>query len=78
MCSQIESRYESVDVEAWMNEYETGGYDFNDQVIRDLCKSKGWTLVTDDGDFDAQGISVLTAKCASTALKHMNKDSTLE
>ena len=60
MCSQIESRYETVDVEAWMNEYETGGYDFNDQVIRDLCKSKGWTLVTDDGDFDAQGISVLT------------------
>ena len=28
MCSQIESRYESVDVEAWMNEYETGGVRF--------------------------------------------------
>ena len=61
MCFQIESRYETVDVEAWMNEYETGEYDFNDQVIRDLCKRKGWKLVTDDGDFDAQGIPVITA-----------------
>ena len=55
LCSQIKGHYGTVDVEAWMNEYETGGYDFNDQVIRDLCKSKGWMLITDDADFDAKG-----------------------
>jgi predicted nucleic acid-binding protein len=61
MCSRIESGYEIIDVEALMDEYQGGGFDYNDQVFRELCKNKGWTLVTDDGDFDAQEISVLTA-----------------
>ena len=61
MCSQIEACYDTLHVEALMNEYEVGGFDFNDQVVGKLCKDRGWTLVTDDGDFYAQGISVLTA-----------------
>lgn len=44
-----------------MDEYEDGGSDFNDQIIRELCRSKGLKLITDDGDFKSQGIAVLTA-----------------
>ena len=60
-CSQIESRFETLDVDGLMNEYAEGGADFNDQVIRELCNSRGLKLVTDDGDFDGQGISIITA-----------------
>lgn len=41
--------------------YEDGGADFNDQVIRELCRSQGLKLITDDGDFNSQGIAVLIA-----------------
>lgn len=61
LCSRIENRYHRFDLSALMSEYRTGGFDFNDQVIRDLCREKGWTLITDDGDFDSQGITILTA-----------------
>lgn len=63
MCSRIENSYGEINVAGWMDEYETGGHDFNDQVIRDLCKKRGWTILTDDGDFAASGVSVLTANC---------------
>lgn len=60
-CSRIESRFEMLDVDGLMNEYAEGGTDFNDQVIRELCNSRGLKLVTDDGDFDGRGISIITA-----------------
>lgn len=60
-CSRIESGFQFVDIEGLMSEYQVGGSDFNDQVIRELCKSNGFKLLTDDGDFDTQGLTVLTA-----------------
>lgn len=60
-CSRIESGFGSVDIGGMMDEYEDGGADFNDQVIRELCRSQGLKLITDDGDFNSQGIAVLTA-----------------
>lgn len=60
-CSRIESRFETLDGDGLMNEYAEGGTDFNDQVIRELCNSRGLKLVTDDGDFSGQGISIITA-----------------
>ena len=60
-CSRIESRFETLDVDGLMNEYAEGGADFNDQVIRELCNSRDLKLVTDDGDFGGQGISIITA-----------------
>lgn len=60
-CSQIESRFETLDGDGLMNEYAKGGTDFNDQVIRELCNSRDLKLVTDDGDFGGQGISIITA-----------------
>ena len=61
LCSRIEISYEPFDVNELMNEYRTGGFDFNDQVIRDLCRAKDCKLITDDGDFDTQGVQILTA-----------------
>ena len=60
-CSRLESRFETLDVDGLMNEYAEGGADFNDQVIRELCNSRSLKLVTDDGDFSGQGISIITA-----------------
>jgi predicted nucleic acid-binding protein len=61
LCSRIENNYQSFDLSALMGEYRTGGFDFNDQVICGLCRNRGWKLITDDGDFDTQGITILTA-----------------
>lgn len=60
-CSRIESGFGFVDIGRLIDEYEAGRSDFNDQVIRELCRSKGLKLITDDGDFNSQGIAVLTA-----------------
>lgn len=58
-------RYESgfgvVDVAAILAEFESGPHDFNDQIIRELCKSGGLTLVTHDADFKGADIPILTA-----------------
>ena len=60
-CSRIESSFEALDIDGLINQYGAGDSDFNDQVITELCKRNGLTLVTDDGDFDGQGIPVVTA-----------------
>ena len=46
---------------ALLNDYATGDYDFNDQVITEICKNNGFTLITNDGDFKTQEIPILTA-----------------
>ena len=60
-CSRIESGFATLNINALLDDYAAGGSDFNDQVIAELCKERGLTLVTHDGDFRAPGISVLTA-----------------
>lgn len=60
-CSRIESGFATLNTNDLLNDFAAGGSDFNDQVIAELCKRMGLTLVTHDGDFNAPGISVLTA-----------------
>ena len=60
-CSRIESGFEALEINSLINEYASGGRDFNDQVFRELCRDKGLKLVTNDGDFRGQGIPILTA-----------------
>ena len=50
----------SVCIDGLMDEYSLGKSDFNDQVLRELCKKKGLTLLTDDSDFRETDIPVLT------------------
>ena len=60
-CSRIESKFVTLGIDDLLNDYATGNFDFNDQVITEICKSKGCTLITDDGDFKTQEIPILTA-----------------
>lgn len=59
--SQIESGFAALNTSDLLNDFAAGAVDFNDQVIAALCKKKGLTLVTHDGDFTDPGLSVLTA-----------------
>lgn len=69
-CTRIESGFEKLQMDTLFADYSTGNFDFNDQVIVELCKGKGLTLITHDGDFKGQGISVLTANKRLLNLPH--------
>ena len=60
-CERTESGFETVDIGALLAEYESGDADFNDQILVELCKAKGLTLVTHDADFKDRGLTLLTA-----------------
>ncbi len=60
-CTRIESGFELLDIGNLLNDYATGDYDFNDQVITEICKNNGFTLITNDSDFKTQEIPILTA-----------------
>ena len=60
-CSRIESGFAMLDITRLINDYATGDFDFNDQVITEICKSNGLTLITNDSDFKTQEIPILTA-----------------
>ena len=60
-CSRIESGFTTLGVDELLNDYAAGDFDFNDQVITELCKNNGLTLITNDGDFKTQEIPILTA-----------------
>ena len=60
-CSMIESGFTTLPMNALLNNYATGDFDFNDQVITEICKSNGFTLITNDSDFKTQEMPILTA-----------------
>ena len=60
-CERTESGFETVDIGMLLAEYEAGDADFNDQILVELCKAKGLTLVTHDADFKDRGLTLLTA-----------------
>ena len=60
-CSRVESGFSTLAINNLITDYATGNFDFNDQVITELCISNGLTLITNDSDFKGQGITILTA-----------------
>ena len=60
-CERISSGFETLDMEALLADYESARPDFNDQVIVEICKANGLTLVTHDGDFAGADVAVVTA-----------------
>jgi predicted nucleic acid-binding protein len=58
--TRTDSGFPSLPIETVLSDYEAGKADFNDQVLAELCKSKGLTLVTDDSDFKGLGLTILT------------------
>ena len=59
-CSQIESGFETLQIDVLLKDLAKGNSDFNDQVITELCRNKSFSLVTHDGDFDHVNIHILT------------------
>lgn len=59
--ARTESGFAIVDINALLTEFETGGHDFNDQILVRLCASQNLKLVTDDFDFKGKGVNILTA-----------------
>jgi predicted nucleic acid-binding protein len=60
-CRKVKDGFESLDINNLLDEYATGDFDFNDQLLATLCRRKGLKLVTDDGDFKRHEIPVVTA-----------------
>ena len=60
-CLRVESCFTTLEMDDLLTDYETGNFDFNDQVITEICKSNGLTLITNDSDFKTQEIPILTA-----------------
>jgi predicted nucleic acid-binding protein len=53
-----------IDHDAVLAGVEGGGIDYNDGILAENCRLRGWTLLTDDGDMTRGGIEVLTANQA--------------
>ena len=49
-----------LDLNQVLTEFSTGGVDFNDALLVDICKKRNLKLMTNDGDFQDGGIEVLT------------------
>ena len=60
-CKRVESGFKALDMDDLLNDHAAGNFDFNDQVITEICKNNGFTLVTNDSDFKTQRIPILTA-----------------
>ena len=60
-CTRIESDFLTLPMDNLLADYISGDYDFNDQVITEICKNNGFTLITNDNDFNTQEIPILTA-----------------
>lgn len=59
--TRIEEDFVSLDIDRILSEFATGGHDFNDLLIAEVCDRKKLTLVTDDKDFSVRSIPILTA-----------------
>lgn len=57
---RIETGFESVDLLPIMSDYAAGEKDFNDQILAELCRTKGLKLVTHDADFQGEDLKIIT------------------
>jgi predicted nucleic acid-binding protein len=57
----VPNGFEGMEVADLLRDFESGKYDFNDQVIGRLCVCEGLTVLTDDADFAGCSAPILTA-----------------
>lgn len=57
----IANGFEGMQIPDLLRDFESGQYDFNDQVIGRLCACEGFTILTDDVDFARCPAPILTA-----------------
>lgn len=58
---RIESGFATVDLEPILNDYQSGGVDFNDRILAELCRANNLKIVTHDADFKGHNLVILTA-----------------
>lgn len=61
LCGVRETPLQLTDINDLLNEFAAGTFDFNDGVMLETCRLRGWKMLTDDGDMTKGGIEVLTA-----------------
>lgn len=59
-CTRMDDPFARMAIDAGVDEYSLGRSDFNDQILRELCRKERLTLVTDDSGFDNADIPVLS------------------
>jgi predicted nucleic acid-binding protein len=60
-CERLDHSFTEWDAPQLLADFETGGEDFNDQLIVETCKKHGLKILTDDGDMTTGGLTILTA-----------------
>lgn len=60
-CECIEHEYSKHEIHSVLNDFATGKFDFNDQLLSEFCRKKELIFVTHDSDFKNVDIPVLTA-----------------
>jgi predicted nucleic acid-binding protein len=58
--NKCNSDFESMDFDSFFIEFGKCNLDLNDIIYGDLCKTKGFTLVTNDKDFKSCSIPIMT------------------
>ncbi|QFY44841.1 PIN domain-containing protein [Candidatus Methylospira mobilis] len=61
LCTPYDHPFAAVDIKQILLGFSAGNQDFNDALLADSCRQRGWKLVTHDGDFTQGGIEILTA-----------------
>ncbi|MBI5185017.1 MAG: hypothetical protein HZA01_04735 [Nitrospinae bacterium] len=60
-CRRTECVFSKCDIDRVISKFGEGNSDFNDQLMLELCKYKGFALITHDRDFSDCGLTILTA-----------------
>lgn len=60
LARRLDHPFSAWSIENLLNDYATGEWDLNDQLIIELCRHEQALLLTNDTDFTAGGITLLT------------------
>jgi len=60
LCTCHDHPFSTADVMRVLADFEAGSSDFNDGLLAETCRHHNWKLVTNDSDFTAGGIEILT------------------
>jgi predicted nucleic acid-binding protein len=61
LCSSIEHSFNEWKLNEILNDYSSGIYDINDQLIIETCRKHSLHMLTNDSDFVEGGVTVFTA-----------------
>jgi predicted nucleic acid-binding protein len=59
-CQPVESGFTSCDLTSLLMSFASSQSDLNDQFIVEICRRHNLLLLTDDGDFQDSGLTILT------------------